>query len=432
MRTTTDVFGRIALVVASALAALVATTSGDVHAQTFPPEVQVGTSDIIDYEFDWARDGTYCPTCNYGAGNSRLSYIDKDHNLWVGYIDSVSGYFYPSNGQAVLVDTTATAPGEIGNGPEWVFSARGSELVYTRWTDGQPRMNLGYARQGGGAWVAGPIANTINRVLPLGTVDLTDPIPSVHYQNLAIGNVVANIYWRDITPGSTEYKVPIATNDPGMTRRWVPGSRDIIITAPRPGTAGQVNKQVLLYHTASGQLEQLTFDAVDKLWGFMWQAPEYNNENVFFAVVGGTQLVIYRNFPRTDGTSRWRVVNSIQMPQAAPYVSSPEPFVHNGRSWIIFTLSADADLHAYSLSQVAIAGVDPANPSLRILTSDANPPRSRRDPEYFVTANGPYIYYNRWLLPTDTNPPINEGVFRVDTGLGPRLPRRRRPTVVRA
>jgi hypothetical protein len=43
----------------------------------------------------------------------------------------------------------------------------------------------------------------------------------------------------------------------------------------------------------------------------------------------------------------------------------------------------------------------------------------RRDPEYFITAKGPYIYYNRYLPETDSRPAISEGVFRVDTQLGP-------------
>ena len=60
-------------------------------AQELPREVQVGTREIKDYEFDSARDGVYCPACNYGAGNSRLSYIDAQHNLWVGYVDFDNG-----------------------------------------------------------------------------------------------------------------------------------------------------------------------------------------------------------------------------------------------------------------------------------------------------------------------------------------------------
>jgi hypothetical protein len=418
------VFGRLVLIGVLVGAALL----GGRHAaaQPFVPEVQVGSRDIIDYEFDWGRDGLYCQTCNYGAGNARLSYIDREHNLWVGYVDFATGNFLPSDGRALLVDVNATASSEIGNGPEWMVSARGSELVYTRWTDGQPHgpqyMGLGYARPSNSSWVAGLVAGSGGRAMPVGSLDVADATPAMHYQNVAIGNLLANIYWRDVVSGSVESKLPFNNNNPGMTRRWVPGTRDIIVTAPalNPGD-GQAYNQVFLYHTTTGVREQLTYDPVDKIWAFMWRAPEYGDELVFFVLVGQTRIDVYRNLPRADGSQRWRVVSSITAPADTPYMSSPEPFVHNGKSWLFFSVTADPDLHKFSRSQIAITGIDPTKPSFRILTAD-DPARSRRDPEYFITANGPYIYYNRYLLPTDTSPQVSEGVFRVDTGLGPRLP----------
>ena len=112
--------------------------------------------------------------------------------------------------------------------------------------------------------------------------------------------------------------------------------------------------------------------------------------------------------------------HAITMPEATPYVSSPEPFVHNGKSWLGFTLSSDPNGRNFTQpSLVAIAGIVPGVEDLRLLTSADDPPRVRRDPEYFITAKGPYIYYNRYVPQTETTPPISEGVYRVDTGLGP-------------
>ncbi len=39
--------------------------------------------------------------------------------------------------------------------------------------------------------------------------------------------------------------------------------------------------------------------------------------------------------------------------------------------------------------------------------------------DYFITAQGPFIYYNGYKPQTDTRPFIGEGVWRVDTQLGP-------------
>ena len=91
-------------------------------------------------------------------------------------------------------------------------------------------------------------------------------------------------------------------------------------------------------------------------------------------------------------------------------------FVFDGRSWIFFTLSADPNFHDFAPSLIAMTGIVPGTPSLQLLTSATQPRRARRDPEYFITANGPYIYYNRYLVSGGTK--VSEGVFRVDTGLG--------------
>jgi hypothetical protein len=406
--------------------------AGGLQAQALPLEQPTGTNNIIDMEFDWARDGVLCATCNFGVGNSRFAFIDNENKLWVGQVDFNTGAFYPPDGRGTLIDPIAVAPREVGNGPEWAFSQRGSELVYDRWTDGQPRtlanMVLGFARMGNGSWVPSTVEGSGGMALPVGSMDPTDDFPSVHYQNLSLRST---LYWRDITPGAAQVTMPLSSTDKGMTRRWVPGTRDIIITAlasaqTQPGAsragptaAPVIYKQVFLFHTGTGELEQLTFDPVDKLWGFMWSAPEYDNEKVFFVVTGGNKLSIYRKLPRWDGQMRWRVVSTIDMPTATPYINSPEPFVHNGKSYIFFALSSNPDLHDYTATTlIAITGLEPG--SLKALTSDTNPARVRKDPEYFVTANGPYLYYNRYLVPgSPDDPRINEGVFRVDTGLGP-------------
>ena len=391
-------------------------------AQVLPPEVQVGTRAIFDFEFDWGRDGVYCPSCNGGTGNARLTYIDANHNLWLGYVDTNTGEFSPTNGQAVLIDTNATTSQEIGNGPEWMASQRGSEIVYTRWTDGQPRtpqyLNLGYARMLGSIWKGGLVANSQLGILPVGTLEPNDPVPEVNFQLYATSGMTQKLYWRVVSPGAINNPIPISSTDPDMTRRWVKYTQDIILTAPAaPDGTGTVYRQVFLYHTANQTLEQLTSGATNKSWAFMWQAPEYGNENVFFTVVNGIHLVVYRNRPLPNGTSRWVVVNQIDMPPATPNIVSPEPFVLNGQSWIFFTLSSSRNGHDYSApSLIAMTGIDPATPSLRMLTTDDTPLRARRDPEYFITANGPYIYYNRYLT---TGSQISEGIFRVDTGLGP-------------
>ena len=104
------------------------------------------------------------------------------------------------------------------------------------------------------------------------------------------------------------------------------------------------------------------------------------------------------------------------------YFFSPEVFVHNGRSYIFATVSSAAAFYDRTIpNQIAISGVDPLRLDARLLTDTATP-RLRLDPEYYVTAQGPFIYYTRLVPETATHPAVNDGVWRVDLGLGPLRP----------
>lgn len=75
--------------------------------------------------------------------------------------------------------------------------------------------------------------------------------------------------------------------------------------------------------------------------------------------------------------------------------------MHNGKSWIVFQLSANADPQNYAdPSLIAMTGIEPDTNTLRLLTSDTDPPRQRRDPEYFVTAKRA-VHLLRSLCPAD-------------------------------
>jgi hypothetical protein len=69
-----------------------------------------------------------------------------------------------------------------------------------------------------------------------------------------------------------------------------------------------------------------------------------------------------------------------------------------------------------------MTGIDPLRQDFRMLTNDTVNRRLRLDPEYFITAQGPFIYYLRFRLETPTTPAIGDGVWRVDTKLGPPQP----------
>lgn len=393
------------------------------------PEIQVSSSEIVDFEFDWARDGVYCPSCNFGDGNSRFTFTDREHNLWLGYIDFQTGEFYPTNGHARLLDKRAAFATEFGNGPEWMFSKGGSEVVYTKYFPGMPMNNLSasvaIASMVAGNWQAGIVDNGIRKQSPLATLDLDDPEPCITYENFTRKKV----YWRVAHDPDSEALLPITDQISAGSRRWVPGTRKVIFSgSAAPDANGVIYPQIFMFHTDSNKLEQLTFDPVNKVGAFMWRAPEYNNEFIFFTMLGRksttvseiTSIGIYRQLPDANSAKHWTLVNLIAMPPDRPYVWSPEPFVYNGRSYIFFVVSSSPNASDLSVpTQIAITGIDPQKPSFRMLTNDSINERVRMDPEYFITAHGPFIYYFRYIPSTSMRKAVNDGVWRVDTKLGP-------------
>lgn len=392
------------------------------YAQSPAPEVQVGTSSIVDYEFDWGRDGSYCQTCNFGDGNNRLSFTDSAGNVWIGHVDVQTGDFVPGDGEEELVDTKAMPVRTGHNGPEWMSLQNASALVYNRYADGDPSNPssacVGFARiVVAGAWTAGCMPRTKGYAFPFGTNNVGDPNPMVSYRDSSSGNT--NLYWRPVRQGAPAHVILTGSDQSRLEPRWVEGTHKLLLTAPAaPDASGTVYRQIFLYSTTNGTLEQLTFDPTDKAAAYMWRAPEYQDSYVFFARVGYAEIDVYRYLPDSDGSSSWQITKRIQSTTPDyPYVYSPEPFVYNGKSWIFLTISSQQVDHDIAASQIALTGIEPEVPSFRVLTSDTSDDHGRQDPEYYITANGPSIYYNRYLMLAG-GVARSEGVFRVDSGLG--------------
>ena len=384
-------------------------------------EVLVTTAAIPDYEFDSGRYGIDCPSCNAGDGNSRFVFSDTNNNLWAGHVDFQTGAFLPADGHGALVDTNVAKTTDFGNGPEWMYGASGSQIVYTKFLANQPpsALTAGVAVASfAGSWSGGFVpVNPIGRNSPLASVDVGDPAPRLAY----VDANRSNQYWRSASDLAVENVLPISQLSDGSSRRWVPLTRKLIFAGRAPADAnGVVYSQMFTYDTDSGALEQLTFDANNKGGGFMWQAPEFNNEYVFFTTVNSTQLRVYRKLPNAVGVPTWTVAKAVTGPSVLPYIFSAEPFVHNGYSYVFMTMSSTPDFTSTDIpSQLAITGIHPLIVNFRMLTNDSNVARVRKDPEYFITAQGPFIYYTRIVPSAPGRPPANDGVWRVDSQLGP-------------
>lgn len=379
-------------------------------------EVQVSTANIIDYEFDWGRDGVNCPSCNRGAGNSRLAFVDNNRQLWVGALDPATGNFLPADGMGQLVDSRAAPAAAYLNGPEWVRSALGSQIVFTRYQPGMLPSNqsagLATATDGGnGSWSVTMLDSSLGRVNPMGSIDLLDAQPIIHYQNTATSQAFSRV---GNIPSS---ELPITVSgqgDASSFRRSVDGMNKIVVS----GKASNGYYQIFLHDPATGVSEQITHEKNNLKGAVMWRAPDYEGDYVMAAVQNGVSIVVYRRTANGDGSFTWNKIIKRQLPSATPYVWSPDFFIHNGKSYVFFQMNTSPNWNDYTKPNLlAMIGILDSNSSIQKLVASGAKSRARTDPEYFITAQGPFIYYNRYAY--DGSTLKSEGIWRVDTGLGP-------------
>ncbi len=391
----------VAKILACAFAAIAASIASVATAD----ETQISPDPIADYEFDHE--------------NNLLTWSDKSNNLWVANIDPVTGAFQPVNGQGILADTGAAFTTDFGNGPEWVYTSAGNQIVYTKYMPGQPHdgahAGIARAQLKNGIWSGDFLPNGMGLIEPMGSLDSGDPDPRIAYR---VGTGGWQMYTRQLN-ASTQQMVPNSAISKG-SERWVPGNRSLIFTQSFVDGKGAQQRQVFLYNFDSQVTEQLTFDQGNKGASFMWQAPEFGGAYVFFTVVNSTTLRMYRQiYNAADHQYEWTVIGKVSnLPGASQYISSPEPFIYKGKSYIFYVRSSSAATSNVTVpTQIWLASLSGAVD--KEITDPAITDRVRIDPEYFITTQGPYIYYNRYTLATPEMPAASEGIYRSSTGITP-------------
>ncbi len=388
--------------VATAIASLMSPLVHALNVTWVPNETRVSAQpDMIDYEFSQSR--------------GMLAWSDETGHLWIANVDRNTGDFIPADGKGLMIDPdvmTFQDAQKTKNGPEWVSSAFGDAIVYTKYNgkhaDGNSR--IGYAFQApNGAWSAGLLGPNFVRKAPYGSATDGDLAPRITYVDS-----LENHYWRELLNADTEKSIADfpASNYP---IRHVRGARAVAY----PRTVNGVD-QVFYRDFDTNVVEQLTFDAGTKYEVWMWKAPEFNGEFVFMTLVDQVEARIYRKLPTGEnGAMRWTPIYSKTAP-AGNQMFSPEPFVWNGRSYFFMAMSVKPNKFR---SEIWISNIDAASPVFKRIT-DNTELRTRTDPEVFVTSSGPLIYYNR-LIPDESgrkpkscrNPQCSDGVYRADPGL---------------
>jgi hypothetical protein len=420
------------------------------NAQAFQ-EMPATPQTMGDVEFDFGRDGVPCPTCNWGDGNDRANWTDRDGHIWIAHLDITTGQFTTA-AQDEQADHDAYFWKTYGNGPEWAFSTPTpggqvvSSLVYSRFQPGQtapPPPPSGYAgagfttqtgfNSGGSAnwqpeFFPGAIegGGKFNSNLPEASQCNTDPVPTAIWKSLGAH---FNLYTEAV---SLEGTPAIMTLPPGVTsngigERFVPCTHQLLFQADTLyGNSGTQVQQVFWHDLDTGVFEQLTTDDVDKFSGFMFQAPDFGDNYIFYTVAAHKYIQVYEQTgTNADGSPAFTLVNTIYSPLIdQQYLNTSEPFINctpTCTTYAFITISTGASQQGIqSPNGLAVVALSPATPMFEILVStDVQATRQRLDPEYFITPQGPYIYYNRIIpLQKGKSGYQNQGEYFIDMQLG--------------
>lgn len=369
--------------------ALLPWPTGAGAAETFQPDDQIisdPAADIPDPEFDsiW----------------NRMVWQDPDRQLWVADVDPFTGAITPSDGKGVLVDTGLYPGGKSGNGPEWVYGDETVSIAYTRSVDGSPV--LGAAKIQQGAWVPITLEEQTKRWRAFGTLDPSGK-PGVVYVK-ALGGGKRAVAWRDLDNADTERSVKVT----GQGGRWVDGKAAFVALNEVNGV-----QQVVEVNADTGEVTQITTDCGDKLAPSMWLAPEYG-DFLLSTSIERTTLGIYR---RVNG--QWKRWNEITLPSKKPFISSPEPFVAGGKSYVVMVAAQELGgkgvlpFLPVGPTEVWIAGVAQDAPFFRRV-DDPSTEANRSEPEIFFRTRGPVVMYTQ-----KDDASGRRLLRRATTGLGP-------------
>jgi hypothetical protein len=419
-------------------------------------EVSATTTPMGDVEFDWGRDGVHCPTCNFGDGNDRANWTDRSGNIWIAHLDPDTGVFVSPGANDELADTTAYFWNTWGNGPEWAFSTHNgqviSQLVYSRWQPGQPAQPQPGAGYAGAAYTTQTAYNafgqanwtprflpgaigdgngtqgTANSNLPEASQCNTDALALVMYKNFASP---LQLFTEDVTSasGTTPELVPIPAGvvSNGIGERFVPCTQQVTFQAQAPyGTSGQTVQQVFWYNLATGAVEQITTDPTSKYSAFMFKAPDFGGNYILFTLANHTTIQVFEQTGANgDGSPQFTLVNSIVSPDPNEiYLNTMEPFISCTPTCTTyaFTTLCKTSTCANGITEpngLAVVALSPETPLFNILVQAASfPARQRLDPEYYITPNGPLLYYNRIVPESGSTRYNNEGEFFINMQLG--------------
>lgn len=354
--------------------------------------------------------GKQMPDPEFDEIGHQVTWQDELERLWVAPVNPENGDIDIAQAQMLATNLAPNAPlssgNATGNGPEWVYTGTGSEILYTIQNGklGPQNWRVGRAYKMGTTWVTGPWGTLPGVVggAPDGTkvsAGDSDPLINYYYVTARKGR---GLSWAKLNDSSVKGTVPFEFAAPA---RWVPEGKFFISSID----VKRKNRQAVFFDPAQPTTyQQLTFDDdYEKLDVRAWQAPELGGELVFFALEApkgswdAAHVGIYR---KINGS--WTKFKTIRPPSGKKYknVYSPELFLYKGKSYIAMTMKGNNPKKQGT--EIWIAGIE-SQDFYRKVAGPENGVQST-DPEVYVTPYGAFVYLGQ---------DGGKKVYRADTGL---------------
>ena len=336
------------------------------------PYLVHGQSSFVVNDVLAADPGASIIDPEYNVDLNMVCWQSDDEELWVCSLDPITHLFVPSDGRGMKVDYDLTPPTFGGwNGPEWMLSQGTTQIVYNQKKGGH--RYPGIATQILGGWATSTLMQYEGALYAMATRNYEDSTGMFLFES----NTYDGIRWvrsndlnncsfyPDITLGffaDDEQQICCALNHSRQ-----PGYLEVATTLP--------------FFT------QISNDTIGA--PFMWNDPESNSRMFMYRTNGNQTVKIFQE--NADGN--WYLYHSFNSPLPSPfiYITSPEPFVYKGHSYISF-MAAQAPMGLSEMpAEIWISSINPMNPLMRRVSDSTS--SIRIDPEPVVIGDSAFVYY---------------------------------------
>jgi hypothetical protein len=330
----------------------------------------------------------------YNPELNLVCWKSDSNDLWVSGLDPVTRLFKPSDGKGTYVTGNLSPNGaESVNGPEWMLSSQGTQIVYIKaiWGIRYP----GVATMILGGWHCFTLLAHPNAVYTMATANYNDTSARFLFETFDDDG----IHWINNTNLFKSYYYPNITL--GFFAR---DNQQICCATDKSRHPGFVE-------TASN-LPFLTLISQDTIGApFMWHDPASNSRLFMYRTNGFKTLKIFREI----SPDFWVLYKNFDSPLPEPYVyiTSPEPFTCGGKSYISFMAAQSGSGKDGMPAEIWIASADPDDNFMRRVSDSTV--EIRTDPEPVVFSDSAFIYYTHVI--TDKPISLQYSVRKCDTGL---------------